>query len=233
LTRGIRNHHFTEVFEMTELGRIERPEAQPFAGQKRLYLVPLVYSPMRPQAEYSAILTRYWFGVREHLRRLEDRLGPVNKVLHESVPVGGDEGLKIIDQINPNSAAIAREKVANGAELSPIEDADLLAESMDWQRCLMVGLASQKVATQVWALYRDANKKRNEGIQQRLTEVLADGESAVLFVVEEHSLQFPPGVQVFYVAPPALDDVHRWLRDHSGTAGEDAGEAGVAGESGG
>ena len=29
----------------------------------------------------------------------------------------------------------------------------------------------------------------------------------------EHQLQFPRDIQVFYVAPPALDEIHRWLRD--------------------
>ena len=30
---------------------------------------------------------------------------------------------------------------------------------------------------------------------------------------ENHQVQFPPDVQVFYVAPPALDEIRRWLRE--------------------
>ena len=208
---------------MTELGRIERPEAAPFIGQRKLYLVPLVYTPAQPSADYAAILARYWFGVREHLRRLEGRLGPINHVFHEAIPTGGEDGLKLAERVNPRSAEIAREKVANGAAFDAVEDPETLAESLDWQRCLMAGLASQKVAAQVWGFYRDASRKRNEHVAKRLDELLKEGEAGVLFVMEEHSLQFPPSIQVFYVAPPALDEVHRWMRDHAGSAEEPSG----------
>jgi len=30
---------------------------------------------------------------------------------------------------------------------------------------------------------------------------------------EGHQVQFPLDIQVFYVAPPGLDEVKRWLRD--------------------
>jgi hypothetical protein len=30
---------------------------------------------------------------------------------------------------------------------------------------------------------------------------------------EGHQVQFPEDIQVFYIAPPALDEIRRWLRD--------------------
>jgi guanylate kinase len=30
---------------------------------------------------------------------------------------------------------------------------------------------------------------------------------------ESHQLQFPTDIQIIYVAPPALDEINRWLRD--------------------
>jgi hypothetical protein len=30
---------------------------------------------------------------------------------------------------------------------------------------------------------------------------------------EGHALHFPEDIQVFYIAPPALDEIRRWLRD--------------------
>lgn len=204
---------------MTELGRIERPEAEPFRGERKIYLVPLIFSPKDPPSEYVAILARYWGGAREHIRRLEERIGHVKRLYHESVPVGGDEGLELIEQINPRSHEIAKLKVEAGAIVEPLEDPEILAESVDWQRCLMV-VSSQKVAGQIWARYREAARRRNEHMAKRIDESLQPGEAGLLFLLEEHSLQFPQSIQVFYVAPPALDEVHRWVRDHARPAEE-------------
>ena len=38
---------------------------------------------------------------------------------------------------------------------------------------------------------------------------------ALLFIREGHRVQFPPDIEVFSVAPPVLDEIHRWLRDRS------------------
>ncbi len=199
---------------MAELGRVERPEAEQFRAQRKLYLVPLVYTPKEPPADYVATLARYWGGVREHVRRLEERLGPVRRVYHESVPLAGPEALELARQINQRSAEIAEQKVEAGATFEAVEDAELLGETVDWQRCLMT-VTSPKVANQVWASYRDASRRRAEHMARRIDETLGPGETGLLFILEEHSLQFPPTIQVFYVAPPALDEIHRWVREHS------------------
>jgi len=48
-----------------------------------------------------------------------------------------------------------------------------------------------------------------------LNETLQRGEAAILFIREGHMVQFAKDIEVFSVAPPALDDIHRWLRDRS------------------
>ena len=70
-------------------------------------------------------------------------------------------------------------------------------------------------------------------------QLLGEGESALLIVEEQHELQFPPEVEVFYVAPPALDELHRWLRDRQraqaaqqGGTGQGAAESAAGGEGG-
>ena len=35
----------------------------------------------------------------------------------------------------------------------------------------------------------------------------------MLFIREDHGVQFPSDVQIFYVAPPALDRLKRWIED--------------------
>ena len=76
--------------------------------------------------------------------------------------------------------------------------------------------------------------KRYERIAARIDETLGEGESGVLFIREDHRVQFPGDVQVFYVAPRALDALKRWIDEQvramtqafQGEAGEpEAGEA--------
>lgn len=78
-----------------------------------------------------------------------------------------------------------------------------------------MGFISQKVAKMVSDFFMEASKKRYEHIAKRIDETLQDDEVAVLFIREGHRVQFPPDIEVFSVAPPALDDIHRWLRDSS------------------
>ena len=54
----------------------------------------------------------------------------------------------------------------------------------------------------------------NEFIAKRLDETLKPDEIGILFMREGHQVQFPADIQAFYVAPPALDEINRWLRDH-------------------
>jgi hypothetical protein len=43
---------------------------------------------------------------------------------------------------------------------------------------------------------------------------------ALLFIREGHMVQFARDIEVFSVAPPALDEIHRWLRETSSREAE-------------
>lgn len=196
-----------------EIGKIDRPPVEEFRAGRKLYFVPLVFTPVQPQPELAGLFEKYWAQVEEHIENLESKLGKVSKVYHELVPMGGDEGSRAIAEFNTGSYGIVRVRLAIGAELLPIESADLLTEFMDWSKCLSVGLQNQKVFDMVWKYYTEAHKKRDEHIAEQISETLKEGEAAVLLMREGHAVQFPQDVQVIYVAPPALDEMKRWLRD--------------------
>ncbi len=103
----------------------------------------------------------------------------------------------------------------NGDKLKCIEDTKLLEEVMDWERCLMIGFLSDKVATKVYEFFGEASRRRYQYISKAIDETLKDGDVALLFIREGHLVQFPKDVDVFSVAPPALDEIHRWARDRA------------------
>jgi hypothetical protein len=196
-----------------DLGKIEKPEAGQFRNKRKLYLVPLLYSWQDAPVEYAVKFGLYWEQVKEHVTNLESKIGPVNRIYHESVTTTREEGLKILEKLNPPSSQIVQEKCNSGAQFETIEDKDLLEESMDWERHLLMGFLSEKVASMVSQFFGEALRKRYEYMAKRINETLKENEAALLIIREGHMVQFPSDIEVFIVAPPALDEIHRWLRD--------------------
>jgi hypothetical protein len=196
-----------------QLGKIERLEAERFKQGKKLYLVPLVYSGEEAPDEYKEKCSRYWQQVAEQLTNLASKIGKVNQVYHESIFQSGEDGMKVMKTLNPSSYQIAKTQCDNGAIFGTVEEEELFGEVMDWQRCLMLGFISDKVASKVSEFYVEAAKKRNEFIAKKISETLKDNEAGLLFIREEHSVQFPSDIEVFSIFPPALDEIHRWYRD--------------------
>jgi hypothetical protein len=197
-----------------ELGRIEKPPVEEFKSGRKLYFVPLVLSPKELPLEVLVKIDHYWDEVASHLSNLETKLGTVAGIYHELIPEGGEEGLKVLKELNLGSYNIVQSHLANGAKLEGTEDNTILTELMDWSRCLSLGLQNHEVITRIYEFYTEANKKRNEFITKKLNETLKEETSGILIMAEGHHVQFPPDTKVFYVSPPILDDIKRWMRDN-------------------
>jgi hypothetical protein len=198
-----------------QLGKIERLEVERFKQGKKLYLVPLVYSGEDAPDEYKEKCSRYWQQVTEQLTNLASKIGKVNWVYHESIFQCGEDGMKAMERLNLSSYQIAKTQCDNGAIFETIEERELFEEVMDWQRCLMLGFISDNVAGKVSEFYVEAARKRNEFMAKKISETLKDDEAGLLFIREEHSVQFPSDVEVFSIFPPVLDEIHRWYRDQA------------------
>lgn len=195
-----------------ELGRIERPSVEEFRKGRKLFLVPLIFHAHDPDPEYLEKYQSYWSQVENQLSDLEVKLGKISRVYHELIS-GGDSAREAIKELNEESSRIVELRIARGAQLEAAEDNDALTEYTDWSRCLAVGFENQKVFIKVYEAYREVSKKRNELLAQRIDETLKADEIGVLLIREGHQVQFPSDIQVFYVSPPALDEIERWRRD--------------------
>ena len=200
-----------------QLGKIEKPDAEHFTGKRKVYLVPFIFCGENAPLEYVEKFNLYWEQVRQHVANLESKIGKVSHVYHESIAVAGENGLEVVEKLNPSCHQIAKDKCQSGAALEATEDQELAEESMDWERCLLMGFISQKVAKMVSEFYVEASRKRYEHIARRIDETLEANEVGVLFIREGHAMQFPQDIEVFSVAPPALDEIRRWHRDRSST----------------
>jgi hypothetical protein len=196
-----------------ELGKIEKPSVEDYGKGRKLYFVPLIYGSNEAPADYVEKFDKYWKQAENQIHDLELKLGSATKIYHELIPSSGEEGLKTLKDLNEKSHQVIQSRVNKGSKLEATEDAELLTEFMDWSRCLAIGLQNQNVLGKVYENYTEAGKKRNEFVARRIYETLKAEEIGILFMREGHQVPFPPGIEVFYVAPPALDEINRWLRD--------------------
>ena len=195
------------------LSQFPKPEAEQYKGKRKLFLVPNFSFPRDAPDELNQLLDRYWSEVREHIDNLERSLSTVTHVYHETVFSEGDEGMKMLESVNPKGYSFIQAMCSSTARLEATEDRALLEESSDWQRCISMGLLSQKVLSAALEGYQQATSGRFEHIASRVDETLGEGEAGVIFVREDHRIQWPSDIQVFYVAPPALDALKRWIDD--------------------
>jgi hypothetical protein len=196
-----------------ELGKIDRPEAEEFKKKRKLYFVPLFYAGGDAPDEYQEKLTRYWEQVERHICNLEEKLGQIGRIFHELIPASGENGAKVVKELNDKGYKIIKSRLDKGAQLEATEDGELLTEFMDLGRCLAIGLQNKNVFSRIYDSYLEANKKRNDYISKHIDETLKVDEAGILFMREGHQVQFPPDIEIFYVSPPSLDELNRWFRD--------------------
>jgi hypothetical protein len=192
------------------LGKLEKPEAEKFKTGRKLYLAPLVFAKKDSPKEYVEKVEQYWKQVGEHLANLEGKIGKIKKIYHESNSFSGEQGLSIIQQINEKVYPLIKEKCDQGAEMQATEDLELFTQSLDWSNCLRV-VMTQAAFEIISEFFRDISTKRFNYIAQQIDETLGENEAGALFISEGHSVQFSSDIQIFYVSPPILDEIRRWV----------------------
>jgi hypothetical protein len=85
---------------------------------------------------------------------------------------------------------------------------------MDLQRLLSMPLASPTVGQRLQEWLTESTRSRYEHIARRINETLGEDQAGLLIISERHQVQFPPDIEVFYVSPPALDELRRWLQTY-------------------
>ncbi len=201
-----------------ELGRITRPATANYQGKRKLLLAPLVQLALPVEsmpADGAEILARYWDQVDVQVRAVQNALGSVTHVYHENLPDGGPAGLGYLEMSAQGSHKLTAGLVDAGAVLEATESMEILAETLDLQRCLMQPLMSPDVATRLQEWFGEANHRRYEFVADAIDTTLGEDETGLLLINERHQVQFPGDIEVIYIAPPALDEFRRWLQNWS------------------
>ncbi len=198
---------------MVELGQIEKPTAESFAGKRKLYCVSNVYFVEDAPDEYKELFNKYWDEVIQQLEKLE-AIGRARKIFCENIYVQGEEALNILAKINDRALQIIKKKIEEGAVLLPVESEEIFGPFMDWANCLRV-VRTKEVFTQVLEFYTELLDKRLRHIMEVIESNLSEGEAGLFIIRDEDrvKLQFPKDVEVFLVTPPSYDSILKWIRE--------------------
>ena len=196
-----------------ELGRVQRPPVDQYKDKRKLLLVPLIQSHPSIDDAGATIISTYWAQVTTQLEVMQTQLGAISVVYCENLAEGGDQGLEQLQAADQSTYELVSTVVSEGATLEVIEELESLSELIDLQRFLASPMVSQKVATRLQEWYTEASKSRWDRISETIGGTLGEGSVGLILASERHQIQFPSDIEVFYVAPPALDEFRRWMQD--------------------
>jgi hypothetical protein len=200
---------------MTEIGKIDKPDAEKYKNKKKIYFVRNLYLPKNATDKYKDIFNRYWDEVEEHLVKLEIA-GKISKIFCESIYMTGEESMKVLKAINERLEGIVKKKIEDGAELLPLEDKEIFRIYLDWYNCLTL-VRSPKVHETIHKFLDETISDRFNYIKSVLQENIADSEAGLLIMRDEDRefLEIPDDIEFFFVTPPAYDDLMQFIRDSS------------------
>ena len=204
-----------------ELGKIEKMPVDSYKKGRKIFFVPVIYLSESLPEDFIEKCNRYCEQVEKQIAELSVKLGDVKIIYHELIAASDEDGIATLKDLDKPGYKIVKACLDKKAQLEALEDPDLLTEFMDWSRCLLVGLQNPNVITKVYESYSEAGKKRNEDMSRKIDETLKENEIGLVLMRESHQVQFPADIQVFYVSPPALDEIKRWLREHEQNVGEE------------
>ena len=197
---------------MAELGRIEKPPLESFAGKRKIYAVRSVYLPQNPHEEYKSLFHEYWDEVSVQIERLE-AAGKIRKIFCEHIVSAEEDALDAFSRVNERAGHLIRKMMEEGATALPLETEEIYGPLLDWRNCLQV-VRTRKVFEQVLDFYTELINIRFQYIIDVIEKNLAEDEASLLILREEDRLrlQFPDDIEVFFVTPPSYDGILKWIR---------------------
>ncbi len=201
---------------MTNLGKINKPDAKNYLKSKKLFVVNIIgdipISDADKKKEFKKMIEKYWIQVRSQLEQLSAKLGEIGSIFHEYVSADGELGIISLEKLDKHSYEIAKKLFENGSHLFALEDAELLKEVEDWQKCMMVGLSSKNVYMKVFEEFKRSADKRDQFMAERLNKLLKPNDTGVIFVSNSKQFKFPKDAEPFFINPPALNDIQNIMQ---------------------
>ncbi|MFA4955826.1 MAG: hypothetical protein WC556_02485 [Candidatus Methanoperedens sp.] len=217
---------------MAELGKIEKPDASTFISKRKLYVVPtLPFEEMASQYNIDiAKVERFWGEVREKINYFISTYGKISTVYMEGIFDTEKANLEYFEKYgkDSNHYKLIKNLVDNGAAIKEIDKKEQLEEgkilfdeySMTFIpaiEALHRSFYGKDIDFEGWRnhLIKKIQEKQEEmskGVTLVINEMPANSNGILIFT-DGRPIDFPEGIDVFQIRPPAFDEIERSLRD--------------------
>lgn len=217
---------------MTELGKIEKPEASTFTSKRKLYVVPTL--PFEEIAlSYGldqAQIERFWGEVREKINYFISTYGKIDTIFIEGMNDDEKAGLAYFEKFGKdnNHYKLIKTLSESGTEIRGIEKSGQMDRSKllfeEYSKSFLPeiqefhkGYYGKDINFEGW---RDYLVKMIQEIQDEMGKFatgiigeLSVDSSGVLLITDGRPIQYPEGIDVFQIRPPAFDEIERKIRE--------------------
>lgn len=217
---------------MAELGKIEKPEAESFKEKRKLYVVPtLPFEELAMEMDIDkAKVERFWGEVREKIEYFRTTYGSIGIVFVEGMDEEEIKGIEFFERFGKesNHYKFIKTLMDAGAKFRGIDRIDSLRQaklifeeySKSFSPDIMEihkGFYGKDVDFDKWREYLVKKiQEIQDGISSHATGIIAEmpeDTSGVLIFTEGRPIDYPAGIDVFQIRPPAFDELAKLVRD--------------------
>jgi len=217
---------------MAELGKIEKPEAKNFTAKRKLYVVPtLPFEELALQFDLdTAKIERFWGEVREKIEYFVATYGNIGALYLEGVNEDEKIGIEFFEKFGKesNHYRLVKSLVDGGAVIRGIEKGEHIRMSRllfeEYSKSFLPevkefheGFYGKNIDFEGWRNYLIKRIQETQDemgkLASRLVGELPENANGILIITDGRPIEFPQGVDVFQIRPPAFDEIARYVRE--------------------
>jgi hypothetical protein len=217
---------------MAELGEIKKPDAESFKEKRKLYVVPtLPFEELALEMDIDRMkVERFWGEVREKIEYFRSTYGNISMVYVEGMDEEQTKGIEFFERFGKesNHYKFLRSLTDAGAKLSGIDKIaslritkllfDEYSKSFSPEITeIHKGFYGKDIDFDKWREYLAKKiQETQDEIGKHATEIineLPENTNGVLIFTDGRPIEYPSGIDVFQIRPPAFDELAKLLRD--------------------
>lgn len=220
---------------MAELGKIDKPDSEKFGEKRKLYVVPVF--PFEEMSSHfnleNAKIERFWGEVREKIEHFISVYGNISTLFIDGVDEEKAKDLKTFEKYGTgsNHFKLLKNLVEKGAKIRGIDKeahhSKLKLVYEEYSKSFLPdieelhkGFYGKDIDFNGWRKFLTDRIQEIQGDMTKFTsgilKEMPENTNGVLIITEGRVVEYPEGVDVFQVRPPAFDEIVRSLRDKGG-----------------
>lgn len=215
---------------MAELGKIEKPEASNFSAKRKLYVVPtLPFEELSMQYDIGMKVERFWGEVKEKINYFSSTYGNINTLYIEGITEDQKAGQEYLEKLGKenNYYKLLKDLIDKGAVIRGIEKSGLMEKLKllfeEYSKSFLpeikefhMGYYGKDINFDGWREYLVKNiTEMQDEMGKSATRILGElppDSSGILIITDGRPVEFPEGIDVFQIRPPAFDEIERNIR---------------------